>query len=274
MFFPRPRSVVFFLLVCLAGAGLAFADGEDKMTEEQMRQFLLTADVINSKQISKGITAPWKLTLREKGGTFTHDAAFQSVEERKASMQFATGRTELNFRDSYHFNIAAFELSKLVGLGYMMPVTVERKWQGKSGSLSWWVHWKWDEGMRLKDKIQPPDADAWNKQMWRMRVFSQLVYDTDRNLGNVLISEDWKLYMIDFTRAFRLYDTLENPANLTRCPRELLDHLRKLDAAEAEQKTKGHLSRSELKGVMARRDKILAHFEKLVAQKGESEVLY
>jgi len=43
-----------------------------------------------------------------------------------------------------------------------------------------------------------------------MRVFSQLVYDTDRNLGNVLISEDWHLWMIDFTRAFRNNPWLEN----------------------------------------------------------------
>ena len=62
---------------------------------------------------------------------------------------------------------------------------------------------RWDEGQRLKQHAEPPDAEAWNQQMHRMRVFTALVADTDRNLGNVLISADWKLWMIDFTRAFR-----------------------------------------------------------------------
>ena len=107
-----------------------------------------------------------------------------------------------------------------------------------------------------------------------MRVFAQLVYDTDRNLGNVLITEDWKLWMIDFTRAFRVFDDLENPKNLVRCDRQLLEKLKLLDAAVVEQKTKGHLTKGEVQALMARRDKILARFQKLIAQKGESEVLY
>jgi hypothetical protein len=41
--------------------------------------------------------------------------------------------------------------------------------------------------------------------LYRIRVFDELVYDTDPNLTNVLIGTDWKLYRIDFTRAFRLY---------------------------------------------------------------------
>ena len=35
--------------------------------------------------------------------------------------------------------------------------------------------------------------------MYRMRLFAQLIADTDRNTGNVLITSDWKLWMIDFT---------------------------------------------------------------------------
>jgi hypothetical protein len=107
-----------------------------------------------------------------------------------------------------------------------------------------------------------------------MRVFSELVYDTDRNLGNVLIGKDWKLYMIDFTRAFRLYKDIKEPKNLTRCSRAVLEKLRTLDAAELKERTKGLLNKPEVEGVMARRDKIVAHFEKLVSQKGEAAVLF
>ena len=113
-----------------------------------------------------------------------------------------------------------------------------------------------------------------HKQMHKMRVFSQLVYDTDRNLGNVLISEDWHLWMIDFTRAFRLHPTLENPKNLTHCDRKLLENLRQLDVRKVEEKTGKFLNQAEIKALLARRDKIVAIFENLVIQKGEKEVLY
>jgi hypothetical protein len=237
-----------------------------------MRNFLLHAKVVGSRQSGKGITSPYRLTLSD--GRLTHDASFQSIDESRPYKKFDSGRTEINFRDSYKYNIAAYELAILLGLGDMMPVTVERKWKGNTGSLSWWLSAKMDEETRVAKGIRPPDSEAWNKQMHKMRVFSQLVYDTDRNLGNVLISEDWHLWMIDFSRAFRLYTTLENPKNLVRCDRLLLQKLRQLDSAELRQKTKNWLNQLEIKGVMERRDKIVALFENLIAQKGEEAVLY
>src|SRR6266581_1101825 len=114
------------------------AADEPTLTNEQIKQFLLTAKVIKSKQSGKGVTSPWRLTLSD--GTVTHDASFQAVDEDK----------------------------------------------------------------RHKRKVQAPDADAWNKQMYRVRVFDQLVADTDANLTNVLIGPDWKIYRVDFSRAFRL----------------------------------------------------------------------
>ena len=246
---------------------------ERQLTEEQMTQFLLTAKVVKSRQTKKGITNPYRLTLAD--GSMTHDASFQAIDERKTMMQFSDGHTEMNFRDSFHYNIAAYELAKLVGLGGMMPVTVERKWGGRTGSLTWWIDdVMMDEAERIKQKRQPPDVDEWNKQMHRMRVFTQLVYDTDRNLTNVLISRGWKMYMIDFTRAFRMSHELENEKNLARCDRQLLENLRRLDRSQVELKTKGHLNKPEIDGVMARRDKVVAVFEQLVARQGESAVLY
>ncbi len=254
-------------LAGLVAAGFLVAAEEPNLTPERTRQFLLRAKVIRSRQLSRGITAPWRLTLTD--GTLTHDAAFQSVDERKL-----TGHTEPNFRDSYHFNIAAYELARLLALGHMMPVTVERKWAGKTGALSWWVTFKWHERDRFLKKLRPPDPEAWDQQMYRVRVFSQLVYDTDRNLGNLLITEDWKLWMIDFTRAFRWHHELRRPKDLVKCDRQLLEKLRQLSAAEVREKTRPHLNAPEVKALIKRRDKIVARFEKLIAQKGEDQVLY
>jgi hypothetical protein len=277
MFCRHLRTLAVVAVVCWGATVIVIAQNgslkdEPNLTEVQKKEFLRTAKVVRSKQLGKGITQPWRLTLSD--GTLTHDAVFQAVDEYKISKQFASGTTELNFKDSYHYDIAAYELAKLVGLGDMMPVTVERKWQGNSGALSWWVPWKWDEGTRVKEGVPAPDADAWNKQMYRKRVFAQLVYDTDPNLTNLLITEDWKIWMIDFTRAFRQQHDLRNPEDLVMCDRQLLEKLRQLDATEVKEKTAGQLSKGEIQAVMARRDKIVKHFETLVAQKGEGAVLY
>jgi hypothetical protein len=39
-------------------------------------------------------------------------------------------------------------------------------------------------------------------------------------------------------------------------------------------KTKGYLNKEEVKALMARRDKVVAHFQNLISEKGEAEVLY
>jgi len=47
-----------------------------------------------------------------------------------------------------------------------------------------------------------------------------------------------------------------------------------LDGNQLAQKTKGYLNNKEVQAVMARRDKIVVYFQKLILEKGESEVLY
>ena len=100
------------------------------------------------------------------------------------------------------------------------------------------------------------------------------VGDTDINLTNVLIGEDWKIWRVDFTRAFRLHKDLKDPKDLVRCERQLFEKLKTLDSNELAEKTKHYLTKDEVKAVMARRDKIVAQFQKLISEKGEKEVLY
>ena len=262
-----------FLIVVGAIYPVAFiAADEPTLSKEQIKQFLLTAKVLSSRPVHVGVTSTLRLTLSD--GTLTHDAHFQPVEERKAVMKFADGRTELNFVDSYKYNIAAYALAELIGFDHMMPIYVERKVDGRAGSISWWLPWKMDDAQRVKQKLEPPDPDAWNKQMYKIRVFDELVYDTDPNLTNVVISADWKIWRIDFSRAFRTFKDLKDPKDLVLCDRQLFEKLKALNADQLAEKSKPYLTKDEVKGVMARRDKIVAYFQKLIAEKGESEVLY
>lgn len=270
--FPHFSSWI-FMVVALCLAAFAAPAQEPNLSPQEKAQFLLKAKVIGSRPIPVGITHPWRLTLTD--GKITHDAHFQSIDEYRQSREFEDGRVELNFRDTYHFNIAAYELAKLLGLDSMVPVTVARKWSGNSGALAWWVpNVKMDDRERMQKKVEPPDAAAWNDQKDRVIVFAQLIYDTDPNATNRLIDENWKLWMIDFTRAFRLRSDLLDPRTLKRCDRRLLEKLRQLDPTELAKKTKPHLNKSEVQAVIERRDKIVAHFEQLIKEKGESEVLY
>jgi hypothetical protein len=271
----RCAGLILGLLLALSASLChAFPDQQPdaNLSKEQIKQFLLTAQVIKSKQSSVGITHPFRLTLSD--GTITHDASFQAVDEHKSMEELASGRMELNFVDSYKYNIAAYALAELLGIDDMLPVYVERKWDGNKGSLSWWLPIKMDEAERAKQKIEVPDPDAWNKQMYKVRVFDQLVYDTDANLTNVLIGTDWKVYRVDFTRAFRTFKRLDRPNDLVRCDRQLLAKLKALDRSQLMTQTKGYLNKSEVDAVMARRDKIVEHFDKLIAKEGENQVLY
>ena len=90
----------------------------------------------------------------------------------------------------------------------------------------------------------------------------------------MLITEDWRIWRIDFTRAFRQYNSLLDPKDLVMCDRQLLQKLKELNFDEVYARTQPHLKKSEVKAVLARRDKIIATFQKLVAQKGEGAVLY
>ena len=184
------------------------------------------------------------------------------------------GHTEMNFVDSYKYNLAAYQLAEMLGVEDMLPVYVERKYIRGPGSLSWWLPVKMDEADRVKQKIAVPDPDAWNDQMYRIRVFDELVRDNDANLTNVLIGEDWKIWRVDFTRAFRPNRDLRDANNLVRCDRQLLEKLKTLNVEQLSDKTKHYLTKDELKAVIARRDKIVARFEQLVREKGEAAVLY
>lgn len=260
----------------LAPALLAGQAATAPPSVEAKLRFLETAKVTDTRVIGKGITGALRVTLTD--GRLTHDAAFQSIAEENSLENRARGRKkagEVDFVDHYRYNIGAWRLATLLGLGAMMPPTVERTVAGKPGALSWWVDdVLMDEAEREKANAAPPSALALVRQRQRMEVFAQLVRDTDRNKGNVLYTKTWQLVMLDFSRAFRLQPELRNPESLVVCDRALLARLRTLKAAEVARAADPYLSAPEVDAIMARRDRIVARFDRLIAERGEAVVLY
>jgi hypothetical protein len=265
-----------FCLVPVALAALCASEASTQtLSRQEQAEFLRTARIVSATPIGKGVTKPFRLTLTN--GTLTHDAAFQSVDEqRQMSRTGRGGALELNFKDSWRYNIAAPRVAELLGIGDMIPVSVERVWDGKRGAVTWWVDdVLMDEQGRREKNAEAPDVNAWNEQQQRMRVFTELVYDTDRNQGNILITKEWRLVMIDFTRAFRPWKKTPNPLTIVRrCDRKLLTAMRELTKPAVQAAAGDYLSGYEVDGLLARRDILVKHIEELISQLGEARVLY
>ena len=178
------------------------------LTPDQMEAFLLKARISNVRDVGSGVTLSKRATLTD--GQLTHDAHIQTVDI--AQQVFEAGRhTELNFKDTYRYNIAGYRVAKLIGLN-TVPMSVERAVEGKVAAVTWWVDdVKMDEKDRVKTKELGPDPVRTTKQIQIMRIWDELIQNRDRNQGNILWTGDWTLWLIDHTRAFRLGQTLLKP---------------------------------------------------------------
>ncbi len=252
------RSVI-LCAIALTGATATGANELD--SAEQRRHFLASADVVASEQLTSGITHAWRLTLSD--GEHTHDALFQSIDVTNRQ----AGRGGGPLIDSYRHSIAAYRLAELVGLADMMPVTVERTWRGTPGAMVWWIDDViYDEQTRLAERRWPADLDAWGAQVDRMWIFAELVHDTDRHGGNLLYTRDWKLHMIDFTRAFQAGHELMKPYRLRRIDPMLLARFEALSVRTVAEATEGYLSREQITTVLRRRDILVEHFCGLIPE--------
>ena len=267
-------ATVTMAVVLAAGAG---TEARQSLSVDGQLRFLTSARIISSKPIGKGTTGALRLTLSD--GTLTHDASFQRVDQQNTTENLRQGKKmvgELRFVDAYRYNIAAWELARLLDVEEMMPPTVERSHGGSRGALSWWVDdVLMDEAERERTRALPPSgAQELARQRTIMQVFTELVRDTDRNKGNVLYTNQWRVIMLDFTRAFRLEPELRTPDSLTRCSRELLGRLRTLSRDDVKRAVGKHLSGDEVNAVMKRRDLVVQRFDELVAARGEAAVLF
>jgi hypothetical protein len=259
------------ILVLLPRAAVAQQTGP--LTREQMERFLLTASIVQEKTTSNGVTRPVRATLSD--GVLTHDAQFQAVDESRAV--FDAGKaSEVNFKDSYRFNIAGYRLAQLIGLE-AVPMSIERRYKGKDAAVTWWIDdVMFDETGRakLKDKALGPDPVRTQKQIYVMYVWDELIQNRDRNQGNVLWTKDWTLWLIDHTRAFRTGGSLLRPERLVRIERTLFEKMKQLTEQSVSQALKGLLMRIEIEALLKRRDVLVRHFEKRIADFGEASVFF
>jgi hypothetical protein len=116
---------------------------------------------------------------------------------------------------------------------------------------------------RHKSKQDAPDRDAWKKQMVTVHIFDQLIYNMDRNVGNLIITKNWRVWAIDHTRAFRTHETLKSPENVSRCDRQVFEKLKALDKDSLKREMGSMLDEWQMRSLLARRDLIVKRIESL-----------
>ena len=262
--------VTAFILSALMGRTTSAQNAAPSFQGNSVEEFLKKAKITSMKDISEGVTLPKKATLELDG--VKHYGVFKTIDDYAKAKQLDRG-IEFEFQDSWKTEVAAYEMDKLLGLG-MVPATVERIYDGKHGSLQLWVDSKMTEAERVKNKLQPPRPFDWEEQVARIKMFDNLVYNTDRHMNNLLITEDWKIRLIDHSRTFRPFDQLKDPKVLTRFSRSILEKMEALDEPVLREHVGNYLTPYQIQGLLKRRDAMVALSKKLIAEKGAGSVLY
>ena len=274
---PMRRSWYAVILVAILGslrfggagleAGLAHADRQAAAIAQAERR---------SARIWEGRNAEFEEFIREApidrfeivpiGVTHPKRAYFKSggLVESVAWKVLPPGRPN-GYWESYKSEIAAYELDKLLGMG-MVPVAVEKKWKVEKAAAILWlspIH-SW------KDMQDKPKPAKWVAQVARMKMFDDLICNRDRNAGNLLVDDDWNLFLIDHSRAF--IDDKGLAIALEHVDRALWTKMVALDEPAVTGAVGSWVDRGGIRAILARRDKMKTAIDALVKAKGEAEV--
>lgn len=234
--------------------------------ESQMRSlenFLRKAAVIAVEpDIIGGRTAPWIVTLVE--GTVKRRAIFKYIDSPRPSL----------VPSSYKYELAAYELTKLLGIEIVPPV-IEREVNGRIGSLQVFL----ENCRNLKDterkKLEPPDPQALADAIEEVRVFENLTYDECQNKSDMLIHMDtWKICRVDFADAFSSSPELIPDCDIVRCSRRLYQGLLQLSEETVKSSLAPYLNPDEINALIARKNLIVGKIKALIEAKGEDAVLF
>jgi hypothetical protein len=231
------------------------------LTAREMEAFLLRAAVTGRGPGPGGRTDAWKLTLESRGVVLP--ALFRYIDRRRPDP----------LADSYRYDLAAYILSKYLDLSCVPPI-IERSVEDVPGAIQAFVANAKSVPDRREMGWDPPDPEAYAKAMAELIVFQALVYDDCRNEKDTLVTEDGRVYRVDFSEAFAPKKGDPPGCNVLRCSRILYRRL----LAWNEQRVAGYLGRylspEELEALTARRDLIIRRIRMNIRSLGESNVLY
>jgi hypothetical protein len=244
---------------------------------EKWEEFLMTAEVVDQDQPFKdkeAVTKPWVITL-EKDGV-----------KNKALWKNPEGRMK-GFVENWKWEIAAYRLDKYLNL-CMVPPTIERRFQGNRGSCQLWVDSIMSLKQKVEGKVKTPSYKIfyWNRALYMQRTFDNLIANEDRHQNQYLITEDWRMILIDHSRSFRtskkftkklIYDEKykEGPTFIMKeIPKDLYEKLKSLNTKVIKEVVEEYLTDQEIEATLIRRDLIVEWLDKRIKKMGEEKVLY
>lgn len=271
--------LVFFILIFATGFHCrAFAQftEEEAAEKEKWEDFLKTAEIVGQEQPfsdREAVTKPWKLTLEKDG--ITKNALWKNCEGRMRG-----------FVENWRWEIAAYLLDKHLGLN-MVPPTVEKRFQNNLGSCQLWVTAKMSLKEKYEQNIKIPSYKVfpWNRALYLQRAFDNLIANEDRHQNQFLITEDWRMVLIDHSRSFRtsgkfakklIYDEKyrEGPRLMKELPRAFVEKLKALNTEIIKGVVGEYLTDKEIEYVLIRQDLIIKWLDKQIKKEGEDKVLY
>lgn len=239
-------------------------------TDREVLEFLATAPIVDSEVITGTSSNPLKLTL-EKDGVRAR-AVFRTVhverDQLRSEMQHARG-----FRDHYVYEVAAYELSRLLGLDNVPPATL-RTVDGQEGSIQLWIEKAMGVAERMDEGIDETHQQLWLYQKQNMAVFDNLIYNFDRNPGNMLLDARGKAWFVDHTRTFKILPALNGRKDIKVLERQVWKNLCNLDSAVVQERLDPYLRQTEIDALLKRRDKLVKFVEKRLQKHGEQAILF
>lgn len=275
----KKRASIFFFLALSLGF---YFQSHAQFTPEELAErsnwekFLQESEIVSSsKDFDKrlAVTEPWTLVLEKDGIT------------RRALWKNPEGRLK-GFIDNWKYEIAAYRLDKLLELN-MVPPTVEKRFQGNRGSCMLMLENVITLRTKQEETIKAPSyrIEPLNKATYLQRAWDNLIANVDRNIGDILYTEDWRMILVDHSRSFRsskkytknlIFD--ENykggPKLMKRLPKVFVEKLKSLNFEQIKDAIGEYLTEDEINAVLTRRDLILDWLDKRIKKLGEEEVLY
>jgi hypothetical protein len=224
-----------------------------RLDDDALEAWLVHADIVGSEDLPTGITEPQRITLRRDG------VELRAVAKKLSTDFGASHSTQsLNEGDRFEYDIAAYELDRLLGLD-MVPVTVARKVGGEMSAVQFWVEGSINARQMIEGKLVPEGWCPVEPQYNLMNVFDVLMHNTDRTQENLLLTRDWNVVLIDHSRAFTLKQG--TPRLLYQAPVALppafAARLAALDRETLEKSLGSWLHRRQIDALLKRRDRLL-----------------
>ena len=272
----QKRFNIFIFFIIFLGFqfnSIAQLTPEELAERGKWEDFLKTAEIVGSEDIPEGVTKPLRVFLKK--GELEGSGAWKNVKG-----------VEQGFLEGWQYEIAAYEMDKLLGLN-MVPPTVEREFKGEKGSLQLWMEFVMSDLERMEKNIKIPssDLDNWSKKKYLMRAFDSLIANDDRTQQNIRYAENWRIILIDHSRSFRsskkftknlVYgkNGIKERKLFRVLPRAFVENVRALNFDNINKAVGPYLEGKEIQAILARKELLLKEIDEMIKDQGENKVLY